>query len=112
MALIRDPSELNKRIAFGTTQSVEQTSGVNKPEFVPQFSVWCKKWIRSINQTFAVFGTEYQDTITVVIRHNPAVNESLQALLDHITYKVININADDSANLIAYDTITLKKVSK
>jgi SPP1 family predicted phage head-tail adaptor len=112
VALIRDPSELNKRITFGTVQSIELPSGVNKPTFVPQFSVWCKKWVRSLSQTYSLIGTEYQDTVTVVIRHNPAVNDSLQATLDGVTYNLLNVNPDESANPIGYDTVTLKKVGK
>lgn len=112
MALIRDPSELNKRIAFGTIQSVELPSGVNKPTFMPQFSVWCKKWVRSISQTYSLIGTEYQDTVTVVIRHNHEVDDSLQAKLDEVTYNILNVNPDESPNPVAYDTVTMKKVGK
>lgn len=112
MALIRDPSELNKRIAFGTVQSIELQSGVNKPQLVANFTVWCKKWVRSLNQTYSLIGTEYQDTVTVVIRHNASVNDSLQAILDGVTYNVMNINPDESANPVGYDTVTLKKVGK
>jgi SPP1 family predicted phage head-tail adaptor len=114
MALIHDPSRLNQRISFGATQSVENDNGVSVPTFVPQQTVYCGRWSRTFSQTFQAIGTVQQDDITVIIRHNSAVNNSLQAQFvgGAVTYKVVTVNPDESDDIVTYDLVQLRKVSK
>lgn len=114
MVRLHDPSRLNQRIQFGTIQSVELPNGAHKDQFVPQQEVYCGRWTRTVNQAFQVIGTERQDDITVIIRHNAAVTNSLMAQFDgdSSVYKVIAVNPDESTELIAFDLVTLRKVSK
>ncbi|MFX3616124.1 MAG: phage head closure protein [Sporolactobacillus sp.] len=114
MPVILDPSRLNRRIQFGTAEPVEQPNGATKDEFVGQQEVYCGRWTRTFNQSFQVIGTERQDDITVIIRHNPSVTDSLlaQFIDDTTIYKVIANNPDESTEIIAYDLVTLRKVSR
>lgn len=112
MSLIHDPSQFNKRIGFGTVQSAEQPNGVSKPTFVPSFTVWGKKWRRSISQEYQLVGTSLQDTVTLIIRHNSQVLETMKVQLDGETYDIVSYNPDESSKPVAYDSVTVKKVKK
>jgi SPP1 family predicted phage head-tail adaptor len=112
MALINDPSRMNRTIQFGIVKSVTNTNGVSVPSFVPQFTCYCAIFKRTINQTFTVLGTDQQDNITVIIRHNINVNNTLRAILNGVQYQVIDVESDETNNIIRYDTVILKKVTK
>lgn len=116
MATILDPSRLNKRISFGTTQITENGNGIAlssaDSNFVEQFSVWCGIWNRSLSEKFAVVGTEHQNDVTVIIRHNTDVYESLLAQLDGVTYRVDSDQPDETPSPVSFDLLTLKKVTK
>lgn len=111
MALIKDPSRLNKRAAFGTVQSVELPSGISKPQFVSLMTVWCAIWVRSLSQQYQLIGTNLEDTQTIVIRHNPGIDDSMKVQIDDNTYTIVSINPDESTSIITYDTVTIRKVS-
>ncbi|GGL55884.1 phage head closure protein [Sporolactobacillus putidus] len=116
MALANDPSRLNKRISFGTTIPSNNIGEIavshDDSNFQDSFSVWCGIWNRSLAEKFQVIGTEHQDDITVIIRHNPNVNQSLLAQLDSVTYRVIDVAPDDTPNPVTFDLVTIKKVTQ
>lgn len=116
MATINDPSRLNKRISFGTTQPQENANGImvnsSDSNFQESFSVWCGIWNKTLSEKFAVIGTEHQDDVSVIIRHNTGVYESLLAQIDGVTYRVNDVAPDESPSPVSFDLVTLKKVTK
>lgn len=106
-----DISRLKQRVEFGLVKSVEDdNTGDYKQEFVPQFKLWCGKYTQTQTQQYTLMGNDQQALITIAIRHNSAVKESLVAKLDGVQYNVAAVNSDDQLN--AFDTVTLKKISK
>ena len=106
-----DISRLKYKVQFGTIQSVENdNTGDYSQQFVPQVTCWCGKYTQTQTQQYTLMGNDQQDLITIAIRHNSAVKESLVAKLNGVQYNVAAVNSDDQLN--AFDTVTLKKISK
>jgi SPP1 family predicted phage head-tail adaptor len=112
MALIRDPSRLNRRIEFDSMQSYETPQGVSKEKLSPIFTVWGAVYNRTINQQYKLVGTKLEDTLTIIIRHNKQVNNQMVIKLDNQQYNIVDIKPDESEQPIAYDVLTLKEVTK
>jgi SPP1 family predicted phage head-tail adaptor len=112
VALIAQPSRFNKQIKFGTIQSVENANHVSVPTFVPSITCYCAIWNKTLNQQFQVVGTALENTITVIVRHRDALNESMLAQLGGVNYTIVVYAEGTQSPVINYDTITLKKVSK
>lgn len=106
-----DLNRLKHRVQFGTIKSVENdNTGDYSEQFVPQVTCWCGMYTQTQTQQYTLMGNDQQDLITIAIRHNSAVKESLIAKLNGVQYNVAAINSDDQ--LGAFDTVTLKKVTK
>lgn len=115
MASISDPSRLNRRVSFGTGQSTMNGNGIPIETYVESFSVWCGVWNRSYAEKFAAIGTEHQNDLTLIIRHNAAVNQSLLAQMvddPSTTYRVIDVSPDESPDPVVFDLVTLQDVTK
>lgn len=113
--IVRDPSRLNKMIEFGTVHSIENANGIDVPTFVsldPPMNVHCAIWKRTINQAYSLLGTEKQDNTTVIIRHNININNALHAKINNVEYEIIDIISDETSNIIKYDVVILKKVTR
>ncbi len=107
------PSDFNRRIAFGKTKDVLDKSGnFYIPELIPELSLWCAPRTRTLNQQYQIMKTELEDTIIVVIRHNPKVNETYTAEYRDELYDIVSISTDDTNQTFAYDFITLKFIKK
>lgn len=107
------PERFNQKIAFGTLKSVQnEDTGANTTRFEPSFSLWTMPYTRTLTQSLSINGTAYQDSIQMVIRHNPAVNRELIAQYDNQLYKIIDNSVDDSNQVIGYDILTLKLTEK
>lgn len=107
------PERFNKKIAFGTLKSVQnEDTGSNKTSFESAFSLWTMPYTRTLTQSLSINGTAYQDSIQMVIRHNPAVNRELIAQYSGQLYKIIDNSVDDSNQVIGYDILTLKLTEK
>ncbi|GAX06947.1 hypothetical protein IWT25_02295 [Secundilactobacillus pentosiphilus] len=105
-------SQFNKRVEFGTIQSVyNRASGTNVPSFASQMALWAKQQRRSLNNQYKLMGTELQDSIVVIIRHNDAVNRSLLAKMNGTLYDIADISPDDS-DYMSYDYLTLSEHKK
>lgn len=114
MAMINDPSRLNLRISFGTGQSTENGNSIPIETYVESFSVWCGVWNRTYAEKFAAIGTEHQNDLTVIIRHNPAVNQSLLAQMVSdlsTTYRVVDVAPDETPSPVSFDLVTMQKVN-
>ncbi|MBF7125827.1 phage head closure protein [Pediococcus pentosaceus] len=107
------PSDFNRRIVFGKTKDeLDKSGNFYVPTLIPELSLWCAPRTRTLNQQYQIMKTELEDTIIVVIRHNPKVNETYEAEYRDELYDIISISTDDTNQTFAYDFITLKKVKK
>lgn len=116
MVMIQDPSRLNRRISFGENIPQENGNGITlnhaDSNFRETFSLWCGVWKRTLAEQFQVIGTEHQNDLTVIIRHNPAVNDKLLAQMNGITYRVLDVLPDESPTPVSFDLVTMKRVTK
>lgn len=107
------PSDFNRRIVFGKTKDeLDESGNFYVPTLIPELSLWCAPRTRTLNQQYQIMKTELEDTIIVVIRHNPKVNENYEAEYRNEFYDIVSISTDDTNKTFAYDFITLKKVKK
>lgn len=107
------PSQFNRVAQFGTLSSTEKpNTGSYDPTFVPQIVLHVCPSKRSITQQYQVMGTTLEDTIVIIIRHNPKVNKSLQVSYGGQRYAILDISQDDSFNINTYDYLTLKLTEK
>ena len=105
------PYLFSKKADFGTTKSVlNDNSGVNEPCFVKQFSLHVYPQKRTLDMQYRALGTNYQNAITLVVRHTHQINDQLKVKYDGEEYQIINISSDDSTNYQTYDFLTLQKI--
>lgn len=105
-------SQFTKRVEFGTVESVyNRDSGTNLPSFITRMTLWAKQQRRSLSNQYKLMGTEMQDSIVVIIRHNADVTRSLSARLNGTVYDIVDISPDDS-EYFTYDYLTLLKHKK
>ncbi|KGH92132.1 phage head-tail adapter protein [Oenococcus oeni S23] len=109
-----NPYSLNKRGQFGLVEQVANpnTGGLTN-QFVASFSRWYGVRTRTMNQTYQIYGTELQDTIDIVVRHDPTIQKQFLFLdTDGKQYSIESISPDDSGSLNAFDILTLKSVTQ
>lgn len=106
------PYLFSKHAEFGVTKSIlNKNSGVNEPQFVKQFSLHVYPQKRTLDMQYRALGTNYQNAITLVVRHTHLINDQLEVKYDGEKYRIINISSDDSANYQTYDFLTLQRVN-
>ncbi|MEF7475263.1 phage head closure protein [Pediococcus pentosaceus] len=107
------PSDFNHKITFRKTDDeLDKSGNFYTPTIVSELSLWCAPRTRTLNQQYQIMKTELEDTIIVVIRHNPKVNESYEVKYQNENYDIVSISTDDTNKTFAYDFVTLKKVKK
>jgi SPP1 family predicted phage head-tail adaptor len=107
------PSDFNHKITFRKTKDkLDKSGNFYVPTLISELSLWCAPRTRTLNQQYQIMKTELEDTIIVVIRHNPKVNESYEAKYRDEFYDIVSISTDDTNQTFAYDFITLKKIKK
>lgn len=104
-------SRLNKRAEFGTVKSVTGSDLVRRPTFVSQFSLWYGSYNDTATLAYSKIGTDYQDSKTIVIRHNEAVSEPLLVMIDNVQYSIIQLQSDDDG-VNTFDLVTIQLVKK
>jgi SPP1 family predicted phage head-tail adaptor len=106
--------DLNKRGSFGAVLQVpnEKTDGY-EDKFVPGFKRWYGVKTRTRPMTYQVYGTELQDTIDIVIRHDDSIKPPLMfQSSDGLQYDIVSSSPDDTGALNAFDILTLKQVTR
>lgn len=103
------PYQFNKKAEFGTVKSKQLENGNTIKEFVPELTLHYMNWKRSIAQDNSIYGTDLEDTVMIVIRHNPKVNTKIECRLNGIVYDIVMDNVDDSNLYITYDILTLRE---
>ena len=107
------PSMFNKRCGFGTIKSVQSENSIGyKSEYVEQFSLWCYPKKRTLRQQYDLYGTELDDSLVLIVRHNSKINKQLKVKYNGEIYDILNISSDDSLNYMSYDYLTIKQIKK
>lgn len=100
---------------FGVSRSTRNhLTGITKPEFEKVARLHFARRNVSVSDRFDAAGTEQQDTVMVVIRHNKQLsnlNEPVFAKLDNKLYKCVSYSVNDST-YNAVDLLTLQHISK
>lgn len=107
------PSDFNHKITFRKTKDkLDESGNFYTPTILSELSLWCAPRTRTLNQQYQIMKTELEDTIIVVVRHNPKINESYEVEYQNKNYDIVSISTDDTNKTFAYDFVTLKKVKK
>lgn len=102
---------LNKKAEFGDMvagENVNPNTGEPILEFRADFTLRAGVYSRSQSQQIALSGTELEDTLVLIVRHNTKVSKKMKVKLGIDLYQVINVSFDDSLPN-SYDLITIKQ---
>lgn len=110
------PYEFNHQADFCTVKSVtnENLGGKSSPQPVKLARLHYATRNQTITDRYAAAGTDYQDTVMIVIRHNKDTTQqkTLYVVLDNNKiYKCINYSVNDGT-YNATDLLTLKHVER
>jgi SPP1 family predicted phage head-tail adaptor len=103
--------DLNQRITFNKVVNVKDEYGAYKRVNQPIYSCWASVRIQYLKEVMSTIGTELQDTITFIIRHQNKyeITNDMTITHDGKTYRIIQINPD--IQNYRFDTIIAKAVS-
>lgn len=108
-----NPNEMNRKAEFGQIKTIQnENTGSMKNDFVREFSLFYAPVERGLTIESKLDGTRFEDTITIAVRHNKAVNDTMMVKLGSTDYKIVKIQADDSNNYASFDKIILKEQRK
>lgn len=111
--LLFKPSDLNLRVNFTTTQSVPSpVNGSITKKQVTLFTKYGAFKTRTLTQNYNVVGTDLSDTLVIGVKHDERINKTLGITIKGVNYQILDISPDDSNNYIAFDLVTVKKVTK
>lgn len=105
------PSDFNKKAQFGVYETIEDDLGNQKAGgFVPRFTLHYMTKLISFNHQFSIQGTMYENTTTIIVKHNQKLSDQfIVKLPDNNFYEIVTISQDDSNNVFTYDFVTLKR---
>lgn len=115
MVKLYKANDLNKRCQIGNIKTVKTPTGGSKRDLDDSTAVtiWYGAKMRSLGLQFALT-SELRDTFEIVVRHHER-NKSATGVkfdFDDKVYNIINVSPDDTANLEAFDFLTLQKTTK
>lgn len=102
---------LNKKAEFGDMvagENVNPNTGEPILEFKADFTLRAGVYSRSQSQQIALSGTDLEDTLVLIIRHNTKVSKKMKVKIDTDLYQIVSISFDDSLPN-SYDLITIKQ---
>lgn len=107
-----NPADFNKKVQLGDVETkTNEYTGAGYPDFVPVLTVWFASKTRTLSQSYQLQGTALENSRTIIIRHNSAVEELKVAVIDNAQYDIVNYSPDETSNIIRYDYLTLKRSS-
>lgn len=108
------PYQFHNVADFGVPASIQNDfTGESKSVFKSLFKLHYARKNQTITHRFQAAGTDYEDTIMIIIRHNKdlALQPVIFVKIDDKLYKCINYSVNnDTYNSV--DLLTLKHVSK
>lgn len=107
-----NPADFNKKVQLGDVETeTNEHTGAGYAGFVPKINVWFASKTRSLSQSYQLQGTLLENSRTIIIRHNQAVEKLKLAVIDNVQYDIVNYSPDETSNIIRYDYLTLKRSS-
>ncbi|WP_261805679.1 phage head closure protein [Lapidilactobacillus luobeiensis] len=106
------PSEFSHIAEFGHSKSASNNNGVNLPTFVADYKLHYAQQKRTFNQQYMIVGTQYEDTVVIITRHDARNELVARVRVKGLLYSVLACSVDDSNEAIRYDYLTLKRVLK
>lgn len=105
-------ADFNKKVKLGAVKTlINKYTGTGYDAFVPVLTVWFAPKTRSLSQSYQLQGTLLENSRTIIIRHNSAVEKLKLAVIDNVQYDIVNYSPDETSNIIRYDYLTLKRSS-
>lgn len=105
-------ADFNKKVQLGDVETkTNEYTGAGYDGFVPKINVWFASKTRSLSQSYQLQGTALENSRTIIIRHNQAVEKLKLAVIDDVQYDIVNYSPDETSNIIRYDYLTLKRSS-
>lgn len=105
-------ADFKKKVQLGDIKTeTNEYTGAGYDKFVPALTVWFASKTRTLSQSYQLQGTTLENSRTIIIRHNPAVEELKAAVIDNVQYDIVNYSPDETSNIIRYDYLTLKRSS-
>jgi SPP1 family predicted phage head-tail adaptor len=103
--------DMRERITFNKVVNTKDQYGSPIKVNQPVFSCWASVRIQYLTEVMSTIGTELQDTITFIIRHQQKyeITNDMTITFQGKTYKIIQINPDLQNK--QFDTIIVKAVS-
>ena len=105
-------ADFNKKVQLGDVKTLtNEYTGAGYDGFVPKINVWFASKTRTLSQSYQLQGTLLENSRTIIIRHNQAVEKLKLAVIDNVQYDIVNYSPDETSNIIRYDYLTLKRSS-
>jgi len=105
-------ADFNKKVQLGDIKTeTNEYTGAGFDSFIPAITVWFASKTRTLSQSYQLQGTVLENSRTIIIRHNPAVEKLKLAVIDDVQYDIVNYSPDETSNIIRYDYLTLKRSS-
>lgn len=105
-------ADFNKKVQLGDVETkTNEYTGAGYDAFVSVLTVWFASKTRSLSQSYQLQGTLLENSRTIIIRHNQAVEKLKLAVIDNVQYDIVNYSPDETSNIIRYDYLTLKRSS-
>lgn len=112
MAINFKPSDFSRIVDLGSPQSHKTGAGLNISTFIPVYSLHFKQQKRTLSQQYTLVGTQLDNSITIIVRHDDRNASQQQARIGGIVYGIADVSPDDSNDAIRYDYLTLTKITK
>ena len=105
-------ADFNKKVQLGDVKTLtNEYTGAGYDGFVPKINVWFASKTRTLSQSYQLQGTSLENSRTIIIRHNQAIEKLKLAVIDNVQYDIVNYSPDETSNIIRYDYLTLKRSS-
>lgn len=110
MAIVNNVNQFNERLAILKKVKIGTgPNGTDKYDWLPQFSCWAYAKTRNVKEIYSDL-TVYVDTITMVVRHETAINilPDMRIEWKSKQFEIQKINPDISDK--AFDVVLIKEV--
>ncbi|CAM2773046.1 phage head closure protein [Fructilactobacillus fructivorans] len=102
-------SSFNKKITVGVPKTVTNENNGNTYEsFESKFQLWACPYRRSMPTRYNLLGTEWQDTITLIVKHDERITGNLLIKYGDTLYKLVDYSPDEGNGFMNYDYLTLE----
>lgn len=104
------PYQFNHRADFGTVKEIyNSNTGGKSKGFFKYFSLYYAPRTRTMNQIFQAKAAGMSDTITIAVRHNEKLKDTLLVKINDVIWKIVHLSINDNNSYQSYDFLTLAR---